>query len=284
LKPLFRKINDASGYSFSFIEESPPLFETPWHFHPEYELIYIKNSSGNRFMGDHIADFDNNELILVGPNIPHFWRNDDKTDLSVAKAFVIHFREDFLGDTYFKLPETQSINKLFEKAQTGLKITGRTNIELSVIIENFSSFTGFERLLMLQKMLFIIAESQDYETLASPGFIDSFKTNQEERLNKVFEYVMYNFKEKISLQDISAVACMSEVAFCRYFKSRTSKSFFIFLNDIRIGYTCRLLVESNMNITEICCEAGFNNLSHFHQQFKEHTKRTPQEYRKLFKK
>jgi len=284
VKPLFRKISEASGYSFSFIEEAPPLFETPWHFHPEYELIFIKNATGRRYMGDHIADFYENELILIGPNLPHFWQNDSKADLSKSKAFVIHFKPDFLGDNYFNLPELLPIKKLLDKARLALKITGNVNKKVSGMIEGFSAVNGFERLILLQQILHAIAESADTETLANAGFVESFKANQEERINNVFEYVMYNFKEKIALQDIAAIAFMSEIAFCRYFKSRTGKSFFTFLNDIRIGYACRMLLESTMNITEICYESGFNNLSHFNRQFKEHTKETPQRYRELFKK
>lgn len=284
MKPLFRKISEASGYCFSFIEEAPPLFETPWHFHPEYELIFIKNATGRRYMGDHIADFCENELVLIGPNLPHFWQNDDKTDLSKSKAYVIHFKPDFLGNAYFNLPETLPINKLLEKAQLGLKIKGETNRIVCDMIENLPEVAGFERLLLLQKALHTIAESYDIEPLANAGFVESFKAVQDERINKVFEYVMYNFREKIALQDIAAIAFMSEIAFCRYFKSRTGKSFFTFLNDIRIGYACRLLLESDVNVTGICYESGFNNLSHFNRQFKQHTKETPQHYRELFKK
>lgn len=234
-------------------------------------------------MGDHIAYFDKDELVLIGPNLPHFWKNDEDLDPMKAKAFVLHFRGDFLGERYMQLPEAHNISKLFDHAQSGLKITGETNNAVRSIIENLSSYVGFERLLMLQKMLSLISESGEVEPLASPGFVSSFKTNQEERINKVYEYVMYNFQKKITLQDISSVAFMTEVAFCSYFKSRTGKSFFNFLNDIRIGYACRLLLEGDMNITEICYESGFNNLSYFNRQFKDHTKETPQQYREIFK-
>ncbi len=212
-------------------------------------------------MGNHIADFYENELALIGPNLPHFWQNDDNIDLSKSKAYVIHFKAEFLGGAYFNLPETLPINKLLEKAQLGLKIKGDTNKITCGIIEKLSSVTGFERLFLLQKALHTIALSKDTEPLANAGFVESFKINHDERINKVFGYVMYNFKQKILLQDISGIACMSEIAFCRYFKSRTGKSFFTFLNDIRIGYACRILLENDMSVTEICYESGFNNLS-----------------------
>lgn len=235
-------------------------------------------------MGDHIADFDEDELVLIGPNIPHFWQVDADADLSVSKAYVVHFREFFLGESFYKLPELHNINNLLYKAQRGLKVTGNTNAKVRSLMHGLSSYTGFERLLTLQQILFIISESQDIEPLASLGFVDSFKANQEDRINKVFEYVMYHFTQKITLHDVASIACMSEIAFCRYFKSRTGKSFFTFLNDIKIGYACRLLQKTGKNVMEVCYDSGFNNLSHFNRKFKESIKETPQQYRDRFKK
>ena len=283
MKPLFRKIIQASGSSFSFVEESPPLFETPWHFHPEFELILIENSTGKRFMGDNIAEFDAAELVLIGPNLPHFWRNDEGCDLTSARAYVVHFGADFLGDTYFQLPELLPVRKLLESAQTGLKILGQTNAQASNLIRRLPSLKAFERLMQLQQILYTLAMSPEREPLSSPGFVESFQATRHERISQVYEYVMYNFRQKITLQDVASVASMSEVGFCRYFKKSTGKPFFSFLNEIRIGYACRLLIESSQNVTQVSYESGFNNLAHFNRQFKLITTQTPQQYRSQFK-
>lgn len=284
MKPLFRKILDASGYSFSFAEESPPLFETPWHFHPEFELIHISGANGKRFMGDHIADFDAEELVLIGPNIPHFWQVDTEADWGKAKAYVMHFRECFLGEDFYKLPELHNINNLLVKAKRSIRITGTTNTKVCALMRKISSYRGFQRLLVLQEILFVVSESTSLEVLASQGFVDSFRADREDRINKVFEYIMYHFRQKITLRDVSSIAYMSEIAFCRYFKSRTGKSFFAYLNDIKIGYACRLLQETDRSIMDISYESGFNNLSHFNRKFKENIKETPRQYRDRFKK
>lgn len=284
MKPLYRKIIQAAGSSFSFVEESPPLFETPWHFHPEYELILITNGVGKRYMGDSIADFDAFELILIGPNLPHFWRNADDCDLGKANAYVIHFQENFLGNEFFNLPEMILIRQLLHKAQTGLKFTGSANVEVGNVIQRLSALTPFERLIQLQLILYRLAGSTECESLSSPGFVESFQATRNERISKVYEYVMYHFRQKITLEAIASVANMSEVGFCRYFKTTTGKPFFSFLNEIRIGYACRLLMDSALNITQIAYESGFNNLAHFNRQFKTTTRYTPQQYRESFKK
>lgn len=284
MKPLYRKIIQAAGSSFSFVEESPPLFETPWHFHPEYELILITDSEGKRYMGDSIADFGTSELVLIGPNLPHFWRNKEGCDLSQAKAYVIHFQENFLGNEFFNLPEMILIRQLLDKAQTGLKFTGLTNSAMKEWIRKLTGLTSFERLIQLQLILYRLASSTEYESLSSPGFVESFKTTRNERISNVYEYVMYHFRQKITLEAIASVANMSEVGFCRFFKATTGKPFFGFLNEIRIGYACRLLMDSALNITQIAYESGFNNLAHFNRQFKATTQYTPQQYRESFKK
>ena len=283
MKPLFRKIIQASGSSFSFVEESPPLFDTPWHFHPEYELILIENSTGKRFMGDNIAEFDRQELVLIGPNLPHFWRNDDTCDLAQARAYVIHFATDFLGETYFQLPELLPVQTLLELARTGLKIMGSTNVHVAGMIRQLPRLKGFERLMQLQHILYVLALSGEREPLSSLGFVESFQATRHERISQVYEYVMYNFRQKITLQDVASVASMSEVGFCRYFKKSTGKAFFSFLNEIRIGYACRLLIEGGQNVTQVSYESGFNNLAHFNRQFKDITAQTPQQYRSQFR-
>jgi AraC-like DNA-binding protein len=282
MKPLYRKITQASESSFSFQFEQPPLFETPWHFHPEYELILIEGSHGKRFLGDSIDKFNNTELVLIGPNIPHFWQNDRTKTAADSKAYVIHFAGDFLGYKYFGLPELLPVKKLLERAQRGLKITGNTNKFVRSLIKSFPTAKKFERLITLQQILFHISQSKDLEMLASEGFVESFNTNPDDRMNKVYEYTLTNFKNKISLDKIASVACLSKIAFCRYFKKSTSKSYFTFLNEIRVGYSCKLLMEGNHSVSEICYESGFNSLSHFNSQFKLITKQQPKQYKEIY--
>ena len=283
MKPLFRKIIQASGSSFSCVEESPPLFDTPWHFHPEYELILIENSSGKRFMGDNIAEFDAQELVLIGPNLPHFWQVDPATDLGGARAVVVHFGADFLGDTYFTLPELLPVKTLLESARTGLRISGSVNRQVADLLRQLSGRSGFGRLMLLQQALYALALAGPHEPLSSLGFVESFQATRHERVSQVYEYVMYNFRQKITLEDVASVASMSEVGFCRYFKKSTGKAFFSFLNEIRIGYACRLLIEGGQTVTQVSYESGFNNLAHFNRQFKTITAQTPRQYRNQFR-
>jgi AraC-like DNA-binding protein len=243
----------------------------------------VTESKGQRFVGEHIKTYQEGDLCLIGPHVPHLYRSHEEyyaanSELR-AKSIVIHFNEDFLGKDFFKIPEMKHIQALFEKSTRVLDIIGDSNKFISnKLIEMFSE-NPTKRLLSLLEILDNIARSEDYDFLTSGN---SFGTNikDSDRVNKVFEYVMKNFKEEIRLGEVADLVAMSETSFSRYFKSRTNKNFSDFLTQIRIAHACKLLVEDKMGITEICYESGFNNLSNFNRQFKEQMNMTPSVYQK----
>ena len=260
-----------------------PYFETPWHFHPEYEIVLVTESTGQRFVGEHIKEYQAGDLCLIGPNVPHLYRSDEEYYLPNcelrAKSIVIHFKDDFLGKDFFNVPEMKHVHALFEKSNRVLDIIGDSNQFISKKLREMFSENPTKRLLSLLEILDNLARSEEYDFLTSGN---SFGTNikDSDRVNKVFEYVMKNFKEEIRLSEVADLVSMSETSFSRYFKSRTNKNFSDFLAQIRIAHACKLLVEDKMGITEICYESGFNNLSNFNRKFKELMNISPSIYQK----
>ncbi len=265
-----------------------PYFITPWHFHPEHEILLIEESKGMRFVGDHVESFTNGDLVFVGKNLPHYWRNDNeyyqKNSSLLASALVVQFSDYFWENALCMLPEGKLLQKLFDNAQKGIKFTGRTKSQITKKFKRLESHTGFERFLAFSSLLYDMAMTDEYILLSSDVFIENYSCRSNKRLNKVFTYIMENFTEQIRLKDVAALINMSETNFCRYFKKRTHKSFTSYLNRIRIGYACKLLMEGELNITQICYESGFNNISNFNEQFKKHTNQTPRSYSKHHKK
>lgn len=283
MKPLYRKISQLSGYSFSFQHECPPLFNTPVHFHPEYELILILDAQGQRFVGDSAREFSGRELVLIGPNLPHYWRCEGELQPQ-AEAYVIHFTQDFLGQKFFCLPELDRIRTLLQLSHRGISFLRQDIASVVDLIKQIPAATGFGRLLLIQQILHALSQLQAFDLLSSIGFVEFFDADSDDRINKVYEYAIYHFRDKISLGQVASVAGMSEIAFCRYFKSRTGKSFFTFLNEMRIGHSCKLLIEGKLNVTEVCHESGFSSLSHFNRRFKEVTNESPRNYRFAYSK
>src|SRR5690606_24514087 len=283
MKPRHEKLTLEPKFSFVLQRDSYPYYPTPWHYHPEYELVLVVKSTGKRTIGDHEERFSDEDLVFMGPNMPHAFQNDsvyyEGNPSLKAEAIVIQFREDFLGKDFFNLPEMIAITQLFEKAKFGIKILGDTRERIAHMMHEMLPLSGTARIIRLLTILEVLSLSDEVQLLANPGFVQQYAISGNDRITKVHQYIMTNFRRNIFLEDVAEVANMSITSFCRFFKACTRKSFSQFLNEIRIGYACKLLMEDDQNISQICYESGFNNMSNFNRQFKKVTGKSPLQYR-----
>jgi AraC-like DNA-binding protein len=254
-----------------------PFFETPWHSHPEYEFTLVIEGQGKRFIGNHISDYREGNLAFIGPNLQHLYRKHNH--FHTGATLVIHFREDFLGKDFLCIPEMQKIQLLLEKSRMGLHIYGNTRELLSRDMHRLLSLKGMERLTALLSILSVLAESNEYELLSNPQ-VNGHSPEESDRLNRIFEYVMENFQDEIHIKKVADMAMMSYSGFCRYFKNRTKKNFSHFVNEIRVGYACKRLMESDERISSICFESGYNNMANFTKQFKKVLNCSPKQFRR----
>lgn len=277
MKPLIQKLPLSRQSSFVADTFKTPYFETPWHYHEEYELVLILQSNGKRFVGNHVSNYQEGELDFLGANLPHWYRKDDPQ--ATGESLVIHFRQAFLGNDFGGIPEMGKIQMLFEKSRMGIHVTGLTRELISGQMHDMLKLKGMERLICLLAILSALADSSQYELLSSPQ-LSGQNPKDSDRLNKVFDYVMEHFKEEICVEEVADLAMMSYSGFCRYFKNRTKKNFSHFVNEIRIGYACKQLMGSNISVSRVCYESGFNNLTNFTKQFKQIVKCTPYQFQR----
>jgi AraC-like DNA-binding protein len=260
-------------------------FATPWHYHPEYEIVLIIESEGKRYIGDSISDFKKKDLAIIGSNLPHTYKNDlsyyQKDSTKRAKSIVIHFCKNSLGSDFLSLPEAQNIKYLLDNCSGGLDIKGKTNQRVRKIMKKMLSQKGISRWQSLLKILVLLAESKDLEQISNSN-LEGFNDKESERLAKVFEYLYSNYMNEIKLADIAKLTNMAETSFSRFFIQRTKKSLSEFLMEIRLHNACKMLQKNNLNISEIGYQNGFNNLSNFNRQFKKHYLHSPREYRSQF--
>jgi len=283
-KPELKKIIPSFGSSL-FVKQhdgEKAATEIPfWHFHPELELVYINKARGKRHIGNHLSYFNNSQLILMGSNLPHNGFADGFT--SDGKETVIQFKEEFLGEKFFNIPESSRIKFLFEKAKSGILFGRATKNLLGDRIEALFNLNGFERILSFLEILDILSKTDDYTLLNADGYKFEVKSSDNEKTTKVYKYIRKNFQEPISLEEVSSLVGMTVPAFCRYFKKNTGKTFTQFVNEFRIVHATKLLSESNATINDICLESGFNNFSHFNKLFKNYTGKSPLKYRNEMK-
>lgn len=269
-------------HSFRSKVDVLPHIEVPWHYHPEFELIYIEKSKGILIVGDCIENFRDGDMLFIGPNTPHVMKNDDsyyqKNQELRAIAWVIHFKEDSFGKEFFLLPEMQRIKRVLTKSSQGIRIKGSTKYKIIQQLKTLQSSDYSQRIIILLQILQSLAQSDDLEMLASEGFVESFKQTSNQKLYKIYEYVSANFQKKIELEEAARIANMSKTAFCRFFKSKTSKTFSDFLNEMRINYARKLLAEGQLSVAQIAYECGFNSPSYFNRIFKLYQEKSPLQY------
>lgn len=285
MRPQLLKVPHQPLTSFSVRQDKVPYINNKWHYHIEAELIYFKKGSGTQFIGDHIENFKEGDVVLVGSNLPHYWRFDDAYFEAGSDAhadiLVAHFREDFWGSHFLGLPENKGIRMMLEKAKRGLCITGETGELVARLLGQMLRAEGTRRIMLLAEALTIIAEG-NFEMLASLGFNNDFKEAENERINAIYDFTLANFKRPITTEEIAAVANISPHSFCRYFKSRTRKTYSQFINEIKVGHACRHLIEDKISVKQICFESGFQNFASFHKYFKMTTGKSPLQYQKQF--
>ena len=254
-----------------------------WHYHPELELVTVLKSKGTRFIGDSIEKFQPKDVVLIGKNLPHMWLNDQKyfkeNSQLKAEAISIHFKEDFLGNTFLQLPEIKPIVALFKKAEQGIQFK---NVPKSIrqAIETLNSETDFNKTHQFIGILHQLALHDDYKLLASAGYVSLLTLEELKLSNKVIAYIFKNFNNDINLKTVADIANMNPSAFSRSFKRVHRKTFSKYANEIRVGFACKLLQENELNVAAVAYESGFNNLSNFNRQFKMIKKMSPSGYLK----
>ncbi len=289
MKPTFLKVTPASAFSFSVRRDEIPYFFNVWHHHPEIELAWIREGSGTLFIGDAIVPFMAGDMILIGENLPHLLRSDAayfQTDAPfMSRSTVIHFRGDVGGKDFWALPEMSDIKQVLKRAQHGFLIQGESKEKIKHLMADLpdDSTTNTERLVGLLQILTVIAQAKDLAPLSTTTFSNQLYLEKDvERINNIYAYVAENFSEPISLDAIAAVAHMSPHAFCRYFRSKTLKTFSQFLMEVKIGHACKMLLEDTKSINEISYACGFNSLTNFNRYFKKIKKQTPSGFKNQF--
>jgi len=287
MKPHFHKVPITQENSFSCRHDIAPNFGTLWHYHPELELHYTIKGEGVKFIGDNVSNFSGGDMILLGENLPHTWHCKEEyfrpgSGLK-AEALVLHFHPQCMGRDFANLPEAYLLPRLFERAKKGLAVQGESKNKIASLLYQMLEAKDLERLVHLISILNILTEAGDLETIA-PAYAWQQPSSIKEmaRLERVFTYVLSNYRKDIALEEVASLANMSVTSFCRYFKGMTHKTFSEFLIEIRISHVCRALVEDRLPTEVICFECGFNNVSNFYRHFKKVTGLTPFEYKKKY--
>lgn len=286
MKPLFFDVRSLLKNSIYTKEIISDKLSDQLHFHNAYEVALIIEGNGRRIVGDNVDSFSNGDLIILGPNIAHASYSDKKYHIiessTKVHALVVYFHPDWITGHHMNSTDFAPLRKLLDQLKRGIKIEGTTRDKVQRLLLKLRNADGLKSFTILFRILYEISECKDCSCLASSRYSNTYSENDIKRINDVYKYVMENFTEVISLDDIASITHMTPSAFCKYFKNKTNKTFTSFVNEICINYACELLMDNNLDISQISAQCGFNNFTSFNNNFKHFTKTTPSAFRLKF--
>ena len=279
VKVLPFKIPKPEQAALIYQEDVGASFYDKLHQHEEIQLSLILEGEGTLIVGDTINYYKKGDILIIGSNIPHVFKS-DVVSSSISKMFTLFFTESSFGNNFFELEELNELNSFFKRTKHGFKVMSGKKI-ISKLFFELKNASKLERFIILLNLLKITSTS-NYKSLSSFIYEKKYNDIEGKRMQDVFEYTMSNYTQDISLESVSDVANMTKNAFCKYFKKRTNKTYFRFLNELRIEHASKLLLdESEYSIAEISEYSGFNNISNFNRQFKSIKNMSPTQLKKM---
>jgi AraC-like DNA-binding protein len=285
VKPVFEQTPRPLGESFHCEVVRGDSYHAAWHFHPEYQITLVIKSNGHRLVGDQISPLQAGDLVFVGSNLPHVWQQDETRrgdSVDTVHAIIIRFLETFAGNDFLQIPEMERVRRLFRRSARGLQVSGKTREVVSEKIRRLPDLGGLERIGSLLSILDTLARSKELKPIASPGFMPALDRSDQDRMRHVCNYINVHLTGSIDRACVAREAHLSEGAFSRFFKLRTGKTLPQFVNELRVGRACQLLVEEEAKITDVALDCGFLNLTNFNRRFLEITGLSPGNYRRQF--
>ncbi|MDL2208598.1 AraC family transcriptional regulator, partial [Parabacteroides sp. OttesenSCG-928-O15] len=252
-------------------------FSYPWHFHSEYEIIYIKKGSGMRCVGNHIDPFNDGDIVLIGSNLPHFMKSaeiyHDKNSRLRVKGTIIQFEKEFMQHSISHYPHFNKVKRLFEEAKYGICFPAGCSAKLGKLLDTIPRESGMTQMISFLQLLKIMAETSDRKIVSTSDYVNDWVYDGS-RIDKITSYLNKNYTHPIHLKEIASLAAMNPSAFCRFFKSKTRKSLKQYILDMRINHACKLLSMNDVLISQISEECGFETVSYFNKVFKQNTGHT----------
>jgi AraC-like DNA-binding protein len=277
MKLTLESILPDADSSFRFLH-TPNLNEVfYWHFHPEIELVYVEAEMGIRHIGDHLATYEGCDLALIGSYIPHL--NFDYGVKATVETVVIQFPADYFELGLARIPELSHVLSLIDRAKQGLAFTGETKRIAGARLKKLHHLDRFSQFIELMRVFEYLASSTDFIELGARPVANALVLKKQERIHQVYQYVETHFLEPINTHLIAEHVSLSVPAFCRYFKQATHLTYTDFVNQYRIRYAQKLLLQGK-NVSESCVESGFENLSYFTRLFKKRVGMSPSTFKK----
>ena len=271
-----------SSDCFTIFTRTKSEFNFPLHYHEELELNLVINAKGaRRIVGSVMEEIDDIDLVLVGSNLPHAWKN-HKCESTEIHEITVQFHKDLFDEKMLRRNQLHFIREMFERSKCGILFSRETAQALSGRLKALQTRQGFDSVMELMSILHDLSVSRNARLISDAAFAEIQPSHSSRRVERVIEYINQNFDKSVQLSDAAKLANMTKVSFSRFFKAQTGMNFIDSLLEIRLGHASRLLIDTNRSIAEVAYHCGFNNISNFNRLFKKKKGCTPKEFRENY--
>ncbi|HNZ71060.1 MAG TPA: AraC family transcriptional regulator [Prolixibacteraceae bacterium] len=261
------------------------LEKSTWHYHNHYEISFITEGTGKRIVADSMESFHPGDLVFIGQNLPHVWIA-DKARFALSnrnlEMVYLQFSTTILFPQLLSMAEFANVRKALEMSERGIQIVGDTLNKVSEIMLQLPYLNGIEQLLNFYRLMDIIGKSTSNIALASEEYLRKKFNTSNKRIEAIHDYFMNNYRNEVNLEELSQLVNMAKGSLCRFFKENSGITLWEYLNHIKIEFACKMLMNNELSIAQVCFDSGFNNLNHFNRQFRKITGITPSSYRRKF--
>ncbi|WP_084731502.1 AraC family transcriptional regulator [Microvirga vignae] len=279
--PVYEVIVFPPSASFRWNVHDYPHHLAKWHYHVEYELHLIQNSSGTMMIGDYVGPFEPDCLVLTGPNLPHNWLSDTGNLIIPDRDMLIQFSPECADRICTNFPEFEEVQRFLSEAAFGLLFSGDTARKGASLLRQIGRAQGAQRMILFLELLATLARiPSERKTLSHRAPAATIPSRPSEKAERAINYIHNNYFSDIHLTTIAQLCGMESSAFSRFFKKQTGHTFAKYVNQTRIYSACTLLAHTDRSVTEICFDVGFNNIANFNRQFVKFCDQTPSAYRR----
>jgi AraC-like DNA-binding protein len=282
MKPMYEKVLPTANASWRYWLYELDEIPFNWHYHPEYEICLTLNSRGQRYIGDQIDDYDDLDLVFLGPKLPHTWYSKETIKGNSHLTYVAQLPASWI-ESMASMPELKYLEELLQKSKQGLQFSESTAKLCKKHFETMANANSMHRLILLLDILQLMIEDPKSYTICSDGYVTTdFADTTTEKIDRVIDYIRQNYTTDLRAEDMAELAHMSTNHFHRFFKQRTEQTFTELVNELRIGKACKLLVTTDLPISTISYRCGFNNISNFNRRFLQLKQCTPREFKRSY--
>jgi YesN/AraC family two-component response regulator len=283
MKAIYALLPDfATTYKpFVIRKISLPSFSSDFHFHSECQLVYIVSGTGTRIIGDSVESYQEGDLAFVGPNVPHVWysKTSPNQEENMAISVALYINPITVAENLKPFIDTQTLAAFFEQSARGISIVGAKREMISTILEESVHQKEVPLLASFLKIIELLMDSEDIVWLNDASLLKTYSSKNQGRVSKLMQFIQDNFRTEITLEQAGSVANLQMHSFCRFFKQLTHHTFSDFLNEVRIGFACKLLQQTDLPVTQVAYECGYSNISYFNRTFKKIQGISPRDYR-----